>query len=298
MLAVQGPRARDLLAPLARGVAELPYFGHLATKIAKIPVRISRTGYTGDLGYEIWVGARMPWRSGTRSGRPVAAAHVIPIGMTALYMARIEAGLVLLDVDFQSSRYAWTDAQRTTPVELGLGWMLRGIEADDRAFIGRDAIRRELADRTSRWKLTGLVVDWREYDRIYDEAGLIPPKDHTPDPGRVLHLRRRAQPARLCHQPDVLADAAAPHRDGQGAARPPGAGLARQARAGRQPPLRILRRARDAAAPLQPRREGRPEMPKTKATTKADRSYDAIVIGGGHNGLVNGSYLAKAGLAR
>jgi aminomethyltransferase len=47
-------------------------------------------------------------------------------------------------------------------------------------FIGRDAIRRELADKTSRWRLTGLVVDWRDYDRIYDEAGLIPPKDHTP----------------------------------------------------------------------------------------------------------------------
>ena len=117
------------------------------------------------------------WDAVWAAGRP---RHVIPIGMTALYMARIEAGLVLLDVDFQSSRFAWTDAQRTTPVELGLGWMLRGIEADDRAFIGRDAIRRELADRTSRWKLTGLVVDWRDYDRIYDQAGLIPPKDHTP----------------------------------------------------------------------------------------------------------------------
>ena len=180
VLAVQGPRARDLLAPIARGVAELAYFGHLATKIAKIPVRVSRTGYTGDLGYEIWVrseDALALWDAVWAAGR---GRHVVPIGMIALYMARIEAGLVLLDVDFQSSRYAWTDAQRTTPVELGLGWMLRGIDADERLFIGRDAIRRELADKTSRWKLTGLVVDWREYDRIYDQAGLIPPKDHTP----------------------------------------------------------------------------------------------------------------------
>ena len=180
VLAVQGPRSRDLLASLARGVAELSYFGHATTKIAKIPVRISRTGYTGDLGYEVWVrseDALALWDAVWAAGRP---RHVIPIGMTALYMARIEAGLVLLDVDFQSSRFAWTDAQRSTPIELGLGWMLRGIEADDRAFIGRDAIRRELAERTSRWKLTGLVVDWRDYDRIYDQAGLIPPKDHTP----------------------------------------------------------------------------------------------------------------------
>jgi aminomethyltransferase len=143
-------------------------------------VRISRTGYTGDLGYEIWVpseDAIALWDAVWAVGHD---RHVIPIGMTALYMARIEAGLVLLDVDFQSSRYAWTDAQRTTPVELGLAWMLRGVQTDERAFIGRDAIRRELADKSSRWKLTGLVVDWRDYDRIYDQAGLIPPKDHTP----------------------------------------------------------------------------------------------------------------------
>ncbi len=105
---------------------------------------------------------------------------MIPFGMIALYMARIEAGLLLLDVDFDSSRYAWTDANRSTLIELGLGWMVRGLAADDRVFIGRTAIERELRDRTSRWKLTGLVLDWQDYDRHYDAAGLIPPKDHTP----------------------------------------------------------------------------------------------------------------------
>ena len=109
-----------------------------------------------------------------------AGQGVVPIGMIALYMARIEAGLLLLDVDFRSSRFAWTDADRTTPVELGLGWMLRGVDSDDRQFIGRDAIRRELATKSSRWKLSGLVVDWRDYDRIYGAAGLIPPKNHVP----------------------------------------------------------------------------------------------------------------------
>ena len=67
-----------------------------------------------------------------------------------------------------------------TPHELGLGWMLRGVDEDERAFIGRDAIRRELAGSTSRFRTTGLVVDWRDWDRVHDEAGLIPPKDHTP----------------------------------------------------------------------------------------------------------------------
>ena len=180
VLAVQGPRARDLLGTLTRDVDGLPYFGLTNTKIAKAPVMVSRTGYTGDLGYEIWV----PSTDALKVWDAVWAASrgwgVIPIGMTALYMARIEAGLVLLDVDFHSSRFAWTDADRTTPTELGLGWMLRNLDADDREFIGRDAIARELRDGTSRWKLSGLIVDWRDYDRIYGAAGLIPPKDHTP----------------------------------------------------------------------------------------------------------------------
>jgi aminomethyltransferase len=95
-------------------------------------------------------------------------------------MARIEAGLLLLDVDFASSRYAWTDADRATPHELGLGWMLRGVDADERRFLGRDAIRRELAQGTSRFRTTGFVVDWRDWNRLHDEGGLIPPMDHTP----------------------------------------------------------------------------------------------------------------------
>ncbi len=105
---------------------------------------------------------------------------VLPFGLQALYMTRIEAGLLLLDIDFANSRFAWTDADRATPHELGLAWMLKGVETDDRAFIGRDAIRREIAGKTSRFRTTGIVVDWRDWDRIHDEAGLIPPKDHTP----------------------------------------------------------------------------------------------------------------------
>jgi len=180
VLAVQGPRARSLLEALTPDVAALPYFGLTSTKIAKVPVMVSRTGYTGDLGYEIWVPAGDALKVWDAVWDASRGQGVLPIGMTALYMARIEAGLVLLDVDFHSSRFAWTDADRTTPTELGLGWMLRNLDADDREFIGRDAIARELRDGTSRWRLGGLIVDWRDYDRIYDAAGLIPPKDHTP----------------------------------------------------------------------------------------------------------------------
>ncbi len=180
VLAIQGPRSRGLLGALTPDAAKLPYFGLTATKIARVPVHVSRTGYTGDLGYEVWVPAGEALRVWDAIWAASRGQGIVPVGLTALYMARIEAGLVLLDVDFHSSRFAWTDADRTTPIELGLGWMFRDLATDDRAFIGRDAIRRELAGKTSRWKLSGLVVDWRDYDRIYDEAGLIPPKDHTP----------------------------------------------------------------------------------------------------------------------
>ena len=95
-------------------------------------------------------------------------------------MARIEAGLVLIDVDFTSSRFAFTDQERVTPKELGFGWMLRGIDADDRPFIGRNAIRRELADKTSRWAMVGLELDWQHYAHLHNAAGLIPPKDELP----------------------------------------------------------------------------------------------------------------------
>jgi aminomethyltransferase len=180
VLAIQGPKSREILTCLAPDVATLPYFGLTSASIAGANVRISRTGFTGDLGYEIWVPSDRAIAVWDAVAEASAGRGVIPIGSIALDMARIEAGLLLLDVDFTSSRYAWTDAHRSTLIELGLGWMVRDLAADDRAFIGRAAIERELRDKTSRWKLTGLVFDWREYDRHFDDAGLIPPKDHTP----------------------------------------------------------------------------------------------------------------------
>ncbi len=180
VLAVQGPRSRDLLAALIPDVAVLPFFGVARGSIAGKPVSVSRTGYSGDLGYEVWVNAADALKVWDAMWASFEGYGVLPFGLAALYMLRIEAGLLLLDVDFGSSRFGWTDEDRSTPIELGWSWMLRDLGADDRAFIGRRAIEREIADKTSRWRLTGLVVDWADYDRIYDNAGLIPPKDHTP----------------------------------------------------------------------------------------------------------------------
>lgn len=180
VLALQGPRSRQLLARLLPAAAELPYFGVTSGEIAGAEVTVSRTGYTGDLGYELWVAARDALPVWDALWESVQGYGVLPFGLDALQMLRIEAGLLLLDADFSSSRYAWNDAHRSTPIELGWSWMFRGLAADDRAFIGRRALERELAERTSRWALRGLVVDWRDYDRVYDAAGLLPPKDHTP----------------------------------------------------------------------------------------------------------------------
>jgi aminomethyltransferase len=179
-LAVQGPRSQQILASIAPEMSDIGYFSITPAKMAGVPVTISRTGFTGDLGYEIWVDAGDAltiWDAVADAGR---GHGVIPFGQIALLMARIEAGLLLLHADFESSRYAWNDEHRSTPLELGFGWMFRDIETDDRPFIGRAAIRRELAGATSRWKLVGLLMDWHDYDVRYNQAGLVPPKDHTP----------------------------------------------------------------------------------------------------------------------
>ena len=179
-LAFQGPRSRQILQTIAPEMAEIGYFHLTEAKIGDAPVTISRTGFTGDLGYEIWVGADDAIATWDRLMEASQGHGVVPFGQTALLMARIEAGLLLLNADFESSRFAWNDEHRSTPIELGFGWMFRDIETDNRSFIGRSAIRRELSGSTSRWKLVGLLIDWKEYDEKYSSAGLVPPKDHTP----------------------------------------------------------------------------------------------------------------------
>src|SRR6476660_9152188 len=179
-LAFQGPRSRNLLKQLVPQMEHIPYFGVAKGEIGGAGVTVSRTGYSGDLGYEIWIDTPDALHVWDTLWDSMEGHGVLPFGLAALYMLRIEAGLLLLDADYDSSRFAWNDAHRSTPIELGFGWMFRDLKNDDRAFIGRRALEREIADKTSRWRMSGLVVDWRDYDRVYNEAGLIPPKDHAP----------------------------------------------------------------------------------------------------------------------
>lgn len=176
ILALQGPRAHRVLEQLTDAARPLKYFRATRGEIDGASVVISRTGYTGDLGYELWI----PAADGERVWDALIAAGrghgLIPIGTTALKMARVEAGLLLIGTDFHTSRFAWVDAQRETPVELGWGWMFRRLDRDAREFIGREAIERELAEGTSRWKSVGLAVDWAAYERVYTDAGVLPPR--------------------------------------------------------------------------------------------------------------------------
>ena len=176
ILALQGPLSRRILARLTGDVEDLGYFGVTRCAIAGFEVLVSRTGYTGDLGYELWIpteGALPVLDAVLEAGR---GDNLTMMGTTALKMARVEAGLLLMDVDFHSSRHAWVDEQRETPIELGWGWMLRNLEAGDRDFVGREAIAEELASGSSRWTTTGLSVDVHDYERVHDEAGILAPR--------------------------------------------------------------------------------------------------------------------------
>jgi aminomethyltransferase len=180
MLAVQGPRSRATLSSLAPEVNELGYFGHAPAKIAGSEVTVSRTGFTGDLGYELRIpadGALPVLDAVMAAGEP---HRMRPFGDQALNMLRIEAGLPLIGAEFTSSRYAFNEHDRFTPDELGFGWLLKGIDDETRPFVGRGAIRAERANATSRWRTVGLMVDGHAFEQLHYDAGLIPPKDEPP----------------------------------------------------------------------------------------------------------------------
>ena len=170
-VALQGPMAAGVLQACADlDVAPLPYFGVTSGRIAGVPVDVSRTGYTGDLGYEIWIpagAAVQVWDALMSAGR---AFDLKPVGMLALDVARIEAGLLLIDVDFQGSRKAMIPPQRYTPHELGLG---RLVSFDKGPFIGRDALAAERQHGPARM-IVGLEVEWSGVESLYDRAGLPP----------------------------------------------------------------------------------------------------------------------------
>lgn len=170
-LALQGPNARVILELAGEcDLSTLRYFRLTTATIRGVPVTISRTGYTGDLGYEVWMDgphAVTVWDALMAVGTPYG---ITPAGMLALDVARIEAGLLLLDVDYVSSRKALIGAQKSTPHELGLGWT---VSLGKPAFNGHRAIRAEV-ERGPAWKFVGIEVDWESLESLYHELGLAP----------------------------------------------------------------------------------------------------------------------------
>jgi aminomethyltransferase len=170
-LAIQGPTSGRLLRQVAEAeIAGLKYFRMTSGTIGGAPVDISRTGYTGDLGYEVWMDrsdASIVWDALMRVG----ADHALrPAGMLALDVARIEAGLLLIDVDFFSARKALTASQVYSPFEMGLG---RLVDFNKERFVGREALIAEQAVAPTR-RIVGLAVDWPSVEHLYNRAGLPP----------------------------------------------------------------------------------------------------------------------------
>ncbi len=170
-LALQGPTSAWVLRTVSHAdIDSLKYFRVTSGIIGGVKVDISRTGYTGDLGYEIWMPAAdalRVWDTLMEGGR---AFDIRPAGMLALDVARIEAGLLLIEVDFFSSKKALIASQLYTPYEMGLG---RLVSLDKGRFIGQRALREEHARGAAR-QVVGLEIDWTAVERIYEAVGLAP----------------------------------------------------------------------------------------------------------------------------
>ncbi len=164
MLALQGPFARQIVQALAGAdVAALPYYGIARGALAGIEVSLSRTGYTGDLGYELWArsgDALGLWDALMEAGRPYGLQ---PVGLEALDMARVEAGLIMNGVDFFSAHHCLVESRKSSPFELGLE---RLVELDRGPFIGQAALKAEKARGPER-VLVGLEIDWAEYEALH-----------------------------------------------------------------------------------------------------------------------------------
>ena len=170
-LALQGPNSRAILnAVSSKSLDSLKFFWMIDTTFENIPVTISRTGYTGDLGYEIWMDpndALSVWDLLMNKGKTFG---ITPTGLHALDIARVEAGLILLDVDYISTRHALIESRKSSPYELGLGW---AVKLKKQNFIGKARLLEEF-ENSSEWSFVGIEIEWTGFEKHYRAAGLAP----------------------------------------------------------------------------------------------------------------------------
>jgi aminomethyltransferase len=173
-LALQGPRSREILrAASDADVDGLKFFGATRARLDGLEVWITRTGYTGDLGYEVWVErahAVRLWDALMDAGR---AHGITPAGLDALDVSRIEAGFILLGIDYFSAPKVVLEARKSTPAEIGLGWLVDFERPRFPLFVGRDALLAE-KQKGSAWALVGLEVSWEALEKLYESFSLPP----------------------------------------------------------------------------------------------------------------------------
>ncbi len=169
--ALQGPTSRAILTNAVEGdVASLGFFKVTEGRLGGVPVSISRTGYTGDLGYEIWMPAERAvdvWDAITSAGQDYGLA---PCGIWAMDIARIEAGLIMAEVDYVSAHKALIEGQKSSPFELNLGW---AVSLGGDSFVGKRALAAE-KEQGPAWQFVGIDVDWESLERCYREVDLPP----------------------------------------------------------------------------------------------------------------------------
>ncbi len=170
-LALQGPTSRDILKQVCDAdLDNLKFFSTTKAKIAGAEIYISRTGYTGDLGYELWAenkDALKLWDAIMDAGRNY---DIRPAGLDALDNTRVEAGLILKDVDYFNSLHALTDDRTSSPYEISLGWT---VDLKRAPFNGQAALQTE-KEQGSKWAIVGLDIDWPQLEELYYKIGLPP----------------------------------------------------------------------------------------------------------------------------
>jgi aminomethyltransferase len=170
-LAVQGPSSLKILERAVDAqLAPLRFFRFTFVNIGDVPAMISRTGYTGDLGYEVWVSsehAERIWDALMEAGQGFG---IRPAGMLALDVARLEAGFILLEVDYIGVEKAIIPSQKYTPFEIGLGWT---VDLKKEHYVGRKELGKENERGPSR-QIVGLEIDLRDYEHLYQQVGLPP----------------------------------------------------------------------------------------------------------------------------
>jgi aminomethyltransferase len=170
-LAVQGPYAKQLLQQVTdANLDRLRYFRMTRASLDGLDVQLSRTGYTGDLGYEVWVereNALAVWDALIAAGK---AYRLLPVGLDAMDVARIEAGFILAGIDYFSANQCLIESKKSSPFEIGMGWT---VQLEREPFIGQAALRAE-RELEPRRRLVGLCYDWDEFAALFAEHGLPP----------------------------------------------------------------------------------------------------------------------------